>query len=240
MKNKIVSRLVQRKITTSLLTAVLLFSFSANANVESKISISMGFGMIVLGILSACTSFQNCPYLYNKYEYKTPEEYLSFLENRISNLLFLTEQTNEEQLNSFRQELIEHYEEIISKRGPLSMLFEAGVPHQPWALLREEIEQHIWHLDSYRFDRFFQKNKNEMFNTNVPIYSQALIDRVDGLKTILIKIKKCIQPWPTYQSECSQARQERLLSSTYCFFGAFYCFYYANKLFKMAHNASSY
>lgn len=219
------------KNKTFLIVLGLLFSFLFNPiHADTKHDIFCSHVLLTLGICYAALKFRSCPYLYEKNTYKTPEEYLDFLENKVIDWQFLLENSDEDQLNSFRSELLDYYQKIITKRSFFSMLFTAIPPYQPWALFKEELNQHLAQLSSYKHDQYFKKIKNTAFNTNVPLYSQELMDRVFRLKKTLKKIKKHIQGWPTYQNECSQARQEVEISNIYNNFGMFFCFYFAHQI----------
>jgi hypothetical protein len=184
--------------------------------------------MLTLGVFHATTIFQHCPYLYEKITYNTPEKYLDFLENRIIGWQFLLENPNEDQLNSFRSELLEYYEQIITKRGLFSIMFTDSVPYQPWALFKEEMNQHLTQLSSYKRNLSSKKDMDATYNN--PLYSQYLLDKINKSEIILNMLKKCIQAWPTYQSECSQARQEVNIFKVYNFLNMFHCYYLANRL----------
>ncbi len=232
-KNKISLSVMSKKNSKNLILFSLLLVFLSNPlNARSRFETFCGYTLLTLGFYHAIALFGSCPYLYETDTCKTQKEYLDFLEERMIGWQFLLENPNEDQLNSFRYELLEYYEHILNKRSIFSISFKDSMPYQPWALFREEIQQHLTQLSSYKFDRFFKQFDNDTFNTNLPIESQELIGRVNRLETILNKIKKQIQPWPAYQNECSQARQEAAISNIYNFLGVFYCFYFANQSLK--------
>jgi hypothetical protein len=224
-KNKTFSLIMSK----NLIALSFLFSFLFNSlQAQSRVHPFWGYLMFSFGIFHASTAFRSCPYLYEKGTYKTLEVYLDFLENRIINWHFLLEKHDEDQLNSFRSELLESYEQILKKRSFFSSLFLDSAPYQPWALFKEEINQHLNQLSFYKCSQIFKKTKNLIFKTNVPLYSKELLDRITRLETTLNKIKKCIQSWPSYQNECSQTRQEKEISRIFNYLAMFYCFYFAN------------
>lgn len=215
------------------LIIVLLFSFASNSLYsKSKSEIFCGYTLLACGAFHLTDILKRCPYLYDNNEYKNPEEYLDFLEKRITSWQFLVENPTEDQLNSFRSELLEHYDQILMKRSLFSMFFTDWRPQQPWALLKEEIQQHLHQLYSYKFDRLIKKTKNDILNTNESLYSQEFIDRVNTLETRLGKIKKYLCGWPIYQSECTDDRQEVQISKLYSILNVLYCFYFAHQILK--------
>lgn len=230
-KNKTISLIMSKNlIILGLLFSILFNPVYAGSRCETFCS----YLVLTCQVFHTIRVFRSCPYLYEKGTFKNPEEYLDFLENKIIYWQFLLENPTEDQLNSFRCELLEYYERILKKRSFFSMLLTDSVPHQPWALFKEEIGQHLSQLSSYKCRHSFNKDTNVAFKTSVPLYSQELIDRIDRLEVTLNKIKKCTQVWPTYQNECSQARQEEHISKIFDYLCMFYCSYFLTRLLDNA------
>lgn len=215
------------------MTILLSFSFASNSLYsKSKSEIFGGYTLLACGVFHFADIIKRCPTLYDSTEFQSPEEYLNFLEKRVVQWQFLTENPTEEHLCSFRSELLEHYDKILSKRSLFSMIFTDWRPMQPWALFKEEIQQHLDQLYCYKFDRLIKKTKNDIFNTNEPLYPQEIIDKVNTLEKRLRAIKKCLCGWPTYQSECTLDRQEFQMSQIYSILNVMYCFYFAHQILK--------
>lgn len=178
----------------------------------------INFGLIgaFWGIASLC---RFTPDLYIK---PKDEGYAFVVERRINALKFILENPSENQLASFKNELICHYNEILKKRGYLSRIVEKDIPHQPWALLDEEINQYLKELD---FWKSFVSNK---FLIN-PENAKPMLDKIESLLNDLTSIRERFQSYSSYQLECSLARQEEYMYTMQQIAWTLFFFYLANK-----------
>lgn len=161
----------------------------------------------------------------NLYEQKADEDYLQLVEKRVNNLKVFLDNPSEEQLLLFRYTLICDYKEILASRGLFSMIFERAIPYQPWALLDEEINQHLHNLDLYR-SKLSIKILHQCKNSEV---LQLELDKVENLGKLLTKIKWHLQSYTSYQAECFFARQEATIYKTLNLIAAIFLFYLANQ-----------
>lgn len=152
---------------------------------------------------------QHAPYLYE--QKSSDEELLQSIEARAERFRFILEKPTEDCLLSFRMHLIQHYKKMVSNRSFSSILFERGIPEQPWALFNVEMQQTLNKLGSLQ-----TRVVNGMFTM---IDSQAIssdeqatrfLERIKKVRDFLNEAALIVEAYPTFQSECSQERQEKM------------------------------
>ncbi|GMU19829.1 MAG: hypothetical protein AMXMBFR12_10200 [Candidatus Babeliales bacterium] len=156
------------------------------------------------------------------------EKHLQYIEDRINQFKFILESPSENALIPFRSELKEHYDRILKNRHEISIFFERNTPCQPWALLSIEIEEQLNSLHSFRsklYTRVFTKLDSQSLS-----HEQALqfFDRIQKVEDLLIAIKNTFQAYPSFQSECYQARQEKIGAFIIRQVGILTCLYLIN------------
>lgn len=175
--------------------------------------VELSFYLCLLGL--ACHVLdgicQSTPVLYE--QKNSDEKYLQYIEERTHELKNIMGNCTEDALIPFRANLIQHYEKILKSHSFFSLFFAQDVPSQPWALLNIEIQQHLNYLDSCRsklFKRTFSRIDEQPLT-----HEQALqfFDRIQKIEDLLITIRRALQSLPSFQSECSQARQEKSLAA---------------------------
>lgn len=163
-----------------------------------------------------------CKFTPDLHSKTTNEGYAVLVERRINTLKFILEKPNEEQLMSFRQELICYYNEILENRAFWSKIVEKNIPRQPWALLDEEINQHINEL------YFWKSIISNKFLID-PENAKPMLDKIENLLNDLSLIRAVFQNYSQYQFECSLARQEEYLYTVRQIMWALFFFYLAKQ-----------
>lgn len=176
---------------------------------------------IALSAISTIEGLQICPYLYDRNECTTEEQYVSFLQKRIDTISPLFGKIDENAFNLLKSELHEHYEKILHNRSLFSIIFESS-PKQPLALLDQEISQHINQLDWYQLNSTYRKIKIECFGASETInYHPDFLNKVLELKKSLMKLKKIMLTRTDFQLDCALARQETNIARVECLLQSF-------------------
>lgn len=183
----------KNNLTTSFILIFFLFSAAPVHCWDPRpTTINIGLG---IALLNVATLFRTTPSLYTK-----PQgNYIQIVEERVNSLKFVLESPTEEQLIVFKYELIGHYTEILNRRGILSKIFENAIPNQPYALLNEEIKQHLNQLEFWEGLLSYTAESDEMKNG---------LERIKNLKHTLASIQRHFQSYTCFQIECALARQD--------------------------------
>ncbi len=173
--------------------------------------------------LGAFWSFASlCKFTPDLYTKDKNEGYAILVERRINTLKFVLENPNEDQLNSLKHELTSYYNEILENRALLSKIVEKNIPRQPWALLDEEINQHVNEL------YFWKSIISNKFLID-PENAKPMLDKIENLLNDLRLIREKFQTYSQYQFECSLARQEEYLYTVQQIMWTLFFFYLAKQ-----------
>lgn len=180
---------------------------------------------LTFALLNVATLFRATPSLYT-----APQgNYMQIVEERVNSLKFIAENPTEEQLIAFKYKLIDHYTEILNKRYITSKIFENAVPDQPYALLNEEIKQHLNQLEFWENLISYASESEEMKNG---------IERIKNLKGDLVNIQRHFKSHTCYQIECSLARQEDFIYKSFHLVMAIFLFYLVDQQLVSLHKNS--
>lgn len=175
-----------------------------------KVSFYMCLARIV-----ACSTAKICQRVPNLYEQKNSnEELLQLIEERTNQWRLILEKPTEYQLLSFRVELIQYYKKILSNRSILSNIFEHEIPEQPWALFNLEMQQYLntlGYLQARLFNRTF--TVTDLQTITYEEETSQFLNRIKKAEALITEIILIIESYPSFQSECSQARQEKMYIS---------------------------
>lgn len=222
------------KFHHKILFQILLFCVTSekpiNASIEKNI---LGVLGLSIGILSLNDLFQSSardPYLYSPTDFKTTYDYLDFLDSKIKDWGILSTSIPDTQINSFRKKLLENYKDHFSRQSLLSIIIHANLTTHPWALLSIEIEQHKTNLNRHK--------RNFICDLCAPKTScehySIVIKRIEDILSELNQILGVLEYRTDFQSELSQARQEKKLKKTESLASAFLGFYLMFKALDMA------
>lgn len=200
----------KNKLTTNFILIFFLF-FSKPIQSWDPRPTTIKIGLAV-ALLNIATLLRATPSLYTKPQ----DNYIQIVEERVNSLKFILESPTEDQLMAFKYELIGHYTEILNKRGILSKIFEDAIPDQPYALLNEEIKQHLTQLEFWESLLSYVPESDEMKNG---------LERIKNLKSRLVNIQKRFQSYTCYQIECSLARQDDFIYKAFHLVMAMFLFY---------------
>lgn len=187
--------------------------------------VELSFYLCLLGLADHILDgiCQSTPTLYE--QKNSDERSLQCIEERTYELKYIIENCTEDALIPFRATLIQQYEKVLKNRNGFSLFFERDVPHQPWALLNLELQQYLDCINSCKsklFQRTFSRIEGQPLTHEE---SLAFFDRIQKVEDLLISIKNALQSLPSFQSECSQARQEKTISAITHQIGIFICLY---------------
>lgn len=219
-----------KAITIILLSGLLLsqasFTFPRKNVFDTCVELSLYLAYLGLAGYIIGDSCQNTPTLCE--QKSCDEKHLHYIEERINKFKFILENPAEDALIPFRAELKKHYDKILKNRNGFSLFFERNIPCQPWALLSIEIEEHLNSLDSCKSKlckrTFTTLNSQSLSNEE----ALQFFDRIQKVEDLLISIKNTLQSYPSFQSECYQARQEKIVASITRQVGILTCLYLMN------------
>lgn len=200
----------KNKLTTNFILIFFLFFAKPIQSWDHRpTTIKIG---LAVALLNVATLFRVTPSLYSK----PHDNFIHMIEERVNSLKFILESPTEDQLMTFKYELIGHYTEILNKRGILSKIFEDAIPDQPYALLNEEIKQHLTQLNFWENLLSYVPESDEKKNG---------LERIKNLKSTLLSIQKRFQSHTCYQIECSLARQDDYIYKAFHVVIAMFLFY---------------
>lgn len=187
-------------------------------------------------LINACTVFiclesialwQQKPWLFA--QQVDDEAYLELVEKRINEWNFILNNPTEEELISYRYSLINHYEKILEERILISKIFQNGAPSEIFALLDEEIKQHIFYLSTCKTRLDYKKCFEIDHETAFPKELLTLNNKIKIAETTLRDIHKHFQSYSSYQIECSLARQEKTTDTIFHLLSMFIFMYISNR-----------
>ncbi len=210
--------------TKILLLALLLFTTGKPATASAQKTFFTGLAHLYLFtyLSELLQSIAYDPYLYTPTSFNTHEEYLELVEKKLTDWAMLLAKPTEEELATFRKSLIKIYKDVLVNRPLLSMIIDADISSHPWALLASEIKQHKDRLEWY----YIKIDAASLFKSEEDRQStQNILNRIKAITETLDQILDTLEYRTDFQSECSQARQEKIVTSTKHLVTAFFLVY---------------